>query len=582
MIPAAPVFFGPEERPLFGWLHRAEQTSRLGLVICNPFGYEAICAHRGLRHFAEAAAAVGVPALRFDYDGTGDSAGDDREPERLRAWIASARHAAGELRRLTGVERVVLLGLRLGALVATLAAVEHDDVEGLILIAPVVSGKAHLRELRALQMTMALPPPPAYAPVEPDVQEAAGFVLTAATKAALADADLDRLVRAPAPAALLIERDDLPASDAFPQRLAALGVEVDRQRLPGYAKFLLGSEHTIVPEEMVRASSEWLRARAARAPAGGGAPRVVPGVGTGSARIGDVIETAYFVDGGRLFGVLSNPVAPPRARRGLLLLSAGAIHHVGPNRMYVTLARRWAARGHAVLRLDIAGIGDSRAWPGEPENVVYAATAIQDVTRALADLRRQPGVVDVQALGLCSGGYHAFKAAVAGVPMEGVLLINPLTFFFKAEEHNEDGEAAVTGEASRYLRRLRDPEAWRKLLRAGVDPRVPARTLARFVAKRVRGRVQELARRAGLAVGDDLARELTTVTRRSTALRFVFSKGDPGLDLLTVHGGPTVEELRRTGRLGIDVIDATNHTFTPLWSQGVLTATLAAHFDPLP
>ena len=475
----------------------------------------------------------------------------------------------------------MFLGLRLGALVATLAALEHDDVEGLSLIAPVTSGKAYVRELRALQMTLELPPPPAYAAVEPGVQEAVGFVLTPETKAALADADLDRLVRAPAPAALLIERDDFPASDAFPQHLAALGVEVDRQRLPGYAKFLLGSEHTIVPEEMVRASSEWLRARAARAPAAGG-PRLVPAVGTRSARMGDVIETPHFVGGGRLFGVLSNPVTPPRARRGLLLLNAGAIHHVGPNRLYVTLARRWAARGHAVLRLDIAGIGDSRAWPGEPENVVYAASAIEDVTRALADLRRQPGVVDVQALGLCSGGYHAFKAAVAGVPMDGVLLMNPLTFFFKPEEHSEDGEAAVTGETWRYLRRLRDPEAWRKVLRAGVDPRVPARTLARFVAKRLRGRVQELARRAGLGVGDNLARELTMVTRRSTALRFVFSKGDPGLDLLTVHGGPTVEELRRTGRLGIDVIDATNHTFTPLWSQCALTATLAAHFDPLP
>jgi len=115
------------------------------------------------------------------------------------------------------------------------------------------------------------------------------------------------------------------------------------------------------------------------------------------------------------------------------------------------------------------------------------------------------------------------------VPMDGVVLINPLTFFFKEEEHTEGGEHAVTGETTRYLRRLRDPEAWRKLLNARVDLRVPARTLTRFVVKRLRGRAQELARRAGLAVGDDLAHELKTVTGRHTALRFVFSAGDPGL-----------------------------------------------------
>ena len=584
MIAAEPLFFGPTDRPLFGWLHRAEQPSPLGVVVCNPFGYEAICAHRGLRHFAEGAAAAGVPALRFDYDGTGDSAGDDLDPDRLGAWIASARHAADELRRLAGVERIAFLGLRLGALVATLAALGRDDVDSLILIAPVVAGKGHVRELRALQMTLGLPSPPAHAPLEADVQEAIGFRITPATRAALADTDLLRLERPPARAILLIERADLPPNDAFAERLACLGADVDRRRLPGYVELVLGAEQTIVPEAMVRASSDWLRARAAavRVPAADPDPGAPPARGASAARIGDVVENAQLIDG-QLFGVLSNPLTPPAGRRGLLLLNAGAIHHVGPNRLYVALARRWAARGHAVLRVDISGIGDSRARPGQRENVVYADTAISDVTRALAVLRAQPGVVDVHAVGLCSGGYHAFKAAVASVAMDSVVLINPLTFFFKAEEHASGaGEAAVSGESSRYLRRLRDPDAWRKLLKAGVDLRAPARTLARFAVTRLRGRAQEIARRAGLSVGDDLARELENVTGRRTALRFVFSAGDPGLDLLNLHGGPTVERLRRSGQLAIEVIEATNHTFTPVWSQGALTASLAAHFDPLP
>src|SRR5215475_8484677 len=97
-LPAAgssqPVFFGRPERPLFGWFHAARADSApIGVVICNPFGDEAIRTHRSMRHLAEAAAGLGIPTLRFDYDGAGNSAGHDLDPERLREWLASIRWA---------------------------------------------------------------------------------------------------------------------------------------------------------------------------------------------------------------------------------------------------------------------------------------------------------------------------------------------------------------------------------------------------------------------------------------------------------------------------------------------------------
>jgi alpha-beta hydrolase superfamily lysophospholipase len=585
MTRAEPLYFGPEADPLFGWLHRAPGRSRLGLVICNPFGYEAICTYRVLRHFAEAAAAAGVPALRFDYHGTGDSAGNDRDPDRLAAWVASVGHAVDALRAHAGLERVVLLGVRLGAMIATLAASRRDDVDSLVAIAPVVAGKAHVRELRALQMTtVTLAAPPGVA-VEEGVQPALGFPLTATTKADLAATDLTRVDRPPAPAVLLLERDDLPGDETWPQRLAALGVAVDRRRLPGYVEMVLGAENAKVPAEMVGATTAWLGARATRLAAGTSADARAadaPAVRR-EGHVAGVVESAELVDeAGRLFGILSTPASPPPARRGLLLLNAGAIHHIGPNRLYVTLARRWAALGHAVLRLDVAGIGDSLPAPGRPENVVYTDDASDDVRQALAFLRRQPGVTEVHALGMCSGGYNAFKAAVAGVPIDGVLLINPLTFFYKPDKPLAEAEDKAAFEASRYLRRARDVEAWKKMLRGGIDLPMAGRTLGRFLIDRLRGRAQELARRAGLDIGDDLARELTTIVDKRIRLGFVFSAGDPGLGLLRTHGGPVVEKLRRDGQLSIEIIDGPDHTFTPLWSHPVLTSTLAAHFDRLP
>ena len=85
-----PVYFASNDHRLFGWLHRPApgQAAHLGLVICKPFGFESLCAHRSIRAFAEMAADIGVPALRLDYVGTGDS-----EDSRMNRSF-SACHAA--------------------------------------------------------------------------------------------------------------------------------------------------------------------------------------------------------------------------------------------------------------------------------------------------------------------------------------------------------------------------------------------------------------------------------------------------------------------------------------------------------
>ena len=93
--PPIPLFFGDPRRSLFGWFHPAVPQRRRGAVICSPIGYESILCHRAGRHLAERLAAAGIPALRFDYDGTGDSVGSDHDPGRVRAWIDSIHTATG-------------------------------------------------------------------------------------------------------------------------------------------------------------------------------------------------------------------------------------------------------------------------------------------------------------------------------------------------------------------------------------------------------------------------------------------------------------------------------------------------------
>ena len=96
----------------------------------------------------------------------------------------------------------------------------------------------------------------------------------------------------------------------------------------------------------------------------------------------------------------------------MIFVNNGFGSHVGPSRLWVVLARRWAAAGLRCVRLDLSGIGDSPSREGLPEHVVYAPAAFDDLFDAVRFLCPDDPT-NVVFVGLCSGGYQALEAAVA-------------------------------------------------------------------------------------------------------------------------------------------------------------------------
>ena len=143
-----PVHFGRSQRQLFGvYTPAAEPRARRGVVICNPWGMEALRAHRALRHLGELLSKNGLDVMRFDYSGTGDSFGS-ASSARLADWVEDAELALDELIALAGVRRATMLGLRLGSYVAAQAAAHRpDDVDRAVLWEPVFQGAEHVAEL---------------------------------------------------------------------------------------------------------------------------------------------------------------------------------------------------------------------------------------------------------------------------------------------------------------------------------------------------------------------------------------------------------------------------------------------------
>jgi pimeloyl-ACP methyl ester carboxylesterase len=108
-----------------------------------------MCCHRSLVSLASSLSALGHHVLRFDYQGTGDSAGTVTSGQFLR-WMRDIDSAIAELLALSGPARISAVGLGLGALLATTAlATGAASVDHLVLWDPEVSGSAYLADILA-------------------------------------------------------------------------------------------------------------------------------------------------------------------------------------------------------------------------------------------------------------------------------------------------------------------------------------------------------------------------------------------------------------------------------------------------
>ena len=150
-----PFFFPAPSHRLFGVYHAAEGAARLPYVFCHPFGEEKLWTHRVFVTFARALVRRGHPVLRFDYRGNGDSSGDFSASS-IATALEDVGVAVETVKARTGASSVGLLGLRLGASIAAVAAEERADVARLVLWAPIVDGARYAQDLLRINITTQL------------------------------------------------------------------------------------------------------------------------------------------------------------------------------------------------------------------------------------------------------------------------------------------------------------------------------------------------------------------------------------------------------------------------------------------
>ena len=596
-VKRTPLYFGPASRPLFGWYHEpsGKVRSTLALVICPPLGYEYINSHRSLRHLADRCAAAGVPTLRFDYDGTGDSAGADEDPGRLAAWLSSIREAMAQVRRLSGCREMGLAGLRIGATLAALTSVDAE-ISTLALWAPCTRGRAYVRELKAMQRTASTPFRTEL--TEAGDLEAGGFVYTEQTQRELSGLNLES-VAPKAKRILIVSRADLAEDPSLRVTWSQGGLRVEQRTLPGYSDMMAEPQDTKVPHAAIGELATWVISGQTRQDTEGAADLTV----SDSARAVRFAPSLVCLDlpvvkaseirecivrfgrSPKRFGIMSEPVeAAVQAVPTVVLPNAGATHHVGPNRLHVLLARSLSLAGFRCFRLDLPGLGDSVVDEPERENDVYLPTASAEMALTLNSLATEHGSETFILMGLCSGAHTAFHAGLdlAGYRVAECALINPLTFYYKRGMSLRQPTYQHHRRWHEYMVSIRSLASWRKLMRGESDVLSIFSTMVTQARIRIAAKMRSWRRRwnppgAAISTADDLETDLQRLLASGRSLTFVFSRTDPGYALLTTDGGDTIRKLIREKRVAIRFIERGDHTYTTRNPRCEFIGTIVQH-----
>jgi pimeloyl-ACP methyl ester carboxylesterase len=552
----------------FGWIHEGSRPR--GVVLCSAFAFEGVAAHRAWRDLADRLADAGLPTLRFDWAGTGDGLGDDRDPDRLAAWEASLVAAIERLKEETDVAEVVLVGLRLGATLAARVAAARDDVALVVASGPVVSGRLLMREqqsfARMLRVRADDDPPDAD---EIGGHALNGFFVSEETAEAIRAIDLRKTEARPAPRVMVLCRDADVAADEWAARLRHLGATVETAPFPELDNLIENPTRSRIP------AARW-EAIVAAALVGAGAPRPALPVPIEEApRLeGDdwIEEPLRFGRDDRLFGIVSRPRRATSRRPAIVLLDAGRVSHVGWGRGAVELARRLAGAGHVVLRMDPAGIGDSDAMPDGPDEVLYSREAVDDPIAAFDRLEGEAPAGFV-VVGTCSGAHFAWHAAIRDARVVGVALINLQRFVWKEGDSLEIAMRNQMRSTGAYRAMALRADTWKRLLTGQIHVVAITRELGRRILGRIVGKVTRFV------VTDPAVRGLKALAARGVRVLFVFGEDDGGRDEFAAHVGKEASIGGIAPTASVEIHTRADHNFSQRDPRRKLHARLVAFLD---
>lgn len=540
----------------FGWLHTdvPQAASGVGVVICPAFAQEEICTRHGWMALADQLARAGHAVLRFDYLSTGHSADGDLS---VAGMVEDVLIASRTIASLTGIRFTVLMGVRLGAAVALMAADKVQGLAGIVLLAPVLSGAAFMRETRmaaTISSLSRLDPVPAAG--SDQVLNTNGFKWSPAFQSEVSKIDMRAAAAPGVPSLLMAVRGDrlsVKVSEAW----CAAGDAASNVPFHDYMDWMQDPTTHSNPTDSFARIVDWVRSL----PLTDSLARTTPEYDVSCALTGKgfVEEPIRFGANNAVFGILCRPSGVVTNEVAALMIHEGSSHAIGDGRAYVVLARELARAGYVSLRFDLTGMGDSPAH-GNSRNPHYDPERIAECVAGL-DVLEQAGCGKAVTLGLCSGAYMAQETALVDERVVGGVLINPQKIVW----HYGDDIRIVIRDSKRslkaYLRAMRNPGEWRRLLFGKVDFKGILRVLGKRGLIRARRAVTNLLPPAEGSERKQAHEKLRRLSQRGVLMTLLMSDEDPGLDEVKMQLGLKGKLLADYPPLRLIVLDRADHHF---------------------
>ncbi len=509
----------------------------LGVVVVPGFGYVELVARDGWVFMAHLLADAGFPTILLDLPGTGSSGDIPSDSSWIKSWVGAVRHAVCAVE----TSKVVLIGARVGALVASAALQQADideQVESLVLWSPTPSGRQFKRELSLL----AASPPGS---VQPDGVTFGGFLHSAALLDELGTLTL-RPMSARGRTMMIIEDSQRPEPTKAVAVFEDLGWSVKTVRSSETRAWLDASAELATPPsadgQLLVGHLQSVAASMSQFMTPTASGDIASHHGANST-IG-LSEEVQALGPPGLAAVFHHPPTQPDAALGVMLLNSGVERAWGPGRAWVDAARRWSAAGITVARIEHASTGDSGTWPGQERHDVYGSHGSVDIALGLEAMASR-GADRVVAAGLCSSAFTLLQAG-PDQRMAVAVAINPQLYRIGTA-------AGVIEEETNHVR------YWI----ARVDQVIGLRRTLNAV-KRLLGRYHPAFEWIEAFVGS------------STRLVLVFGSDDRGLRFLQREGAGKLASLQRAG-VELVVIDGLDHAL----HSGVHRAQVMAVLDRL-
>jgi hypothetical protein len=273
-------------------------------------------------------------------------------------------------------------------------------------------------------------------------------------------------------------------------------------------------------------------------------------------------------------GILSEGVkdGTGNGKTGVIILNSGLVHRVGPNRIYVKLARQLALQGIGVLRFDFSGVGDSSH---RKDNLPFAKSATEEVGFAMDFLSENRIATEFILMGICSGANISFRAAYEDARVVGAVPINfqpPPTQLGQALKDSAFYTETAATNLTSWIRFFSGKSNYRDIWKAIVT-RMRIGALGKAIYHPDHETIENVSW---------LATVLRNFRERRLRLLMIGSGGETGDLYLRQMVRSDINALMDEGLLQIKAIAEADHLFTQLRTQQRLFEIILEWIDEFP